>query len=465
MKKLITISILLIGIFFVALTSYCAETPVYDASFNNNDGAFYANGAEITISENSNGETVITWAGGSQVVPETVYVFGGGNGESSYESSNITMNGGIVSFLVGGGISLEEGKSAVVNNAKITVNNGTVLEGVIGGGFLYSTVDNTEITINDGTVAAVGGGGLAFAVIDGKSYSSGTEEDPQNSGDRTNNVNIVINGGTINSPSLNYGLVYGGGQGYSYVGTTKVVINGGDLTKSYLTAGGSNGYTGNATLEINGGKINIVQSVNRGTVNSANITVNGGTITKFYVGGETEDSSVTGTINQVKVELLGGNIETLEPGKSNSEKIEINNNEYSVIKTDSININNDNISSGEVTITYTFTLEPTSLTLQAGDSAKLQATITTTPNGYEYLYEDSIIWNSANDNIATVSQDGTVTGESVGSTVITASLLDKEQSVNVTVESNSTFYIIAIILSILIFIFLLIVLGSIVCCC
>ena len=38
----------------------------------------------------------------------------------------------------------------------------------------------------------------------------------------------------------------------------------------------------------------------------------------LYVGGETGDATVTGTINNTETNLLAGNIENLEPGKSNS---------------------------------------------------------------------------------------------------------------------------------------------------
>ena len=71
--------------------------------------------------------------------------------------------------------------------------------------------------------------------------------------------------------------------------------------------------------KISGGNIYAFQSVNRGTVEKANVKVDGGNIDKFYVGGETEDSTVTGTINAVETNLIGGNINTLNVGTSNSQ--------------------------------------------------------------------------------------------------------------------------------------------------
>ena len=71
--------------------------------------------------------------------------------------------------------------------------------------------------------------------------------------------------------------------------------------------------------KISGGNIAVFQSVNRGTVEKANVKVDGGNIDKFYVGGEAEDSTVTGTINNVETNLIVGNINTLNVGTSNSQ--------------------------------------------------------------------------------------------------------------------------------------------------
>ena len=51
----------------------------------------------------------------------------------------------------------------------------------------------------------------------------------------------------------------------------------------------------------------------------------GSTIGKFYVGGETEDKSVTGIINKISTLLISGSIESLDPGTSNSSPITIDN--------------------------------------------------------------------------------------------------------------------------------------------
>ena len=65
----------------------------------------------IVISE-VNGNTVISWDGGSQIVPNIVSVFGGGNG-GNYEYSQITMESGAIGTL----------DSGTSNGSPITIEN------------------------------------------------------------------------------------------------------------------------------------------------------------------------------------------------------------------------------------------------------------------------------------------------------------------------------------------------------
>ena len=191
MKKLFCFLALIATFGLINIPSYAAESPSYDSTYNNNQGAFFANGTPIIISE-VDGNTTITWDGGSQIVPNTVSVFGGG-------------------------------------------------------------------------------------------------------------------------------------QGYSYTGTVNLTISDGDMSNSYVTAGGSNGYTGTANVKLTGGNIGVYQTVNRGVLDNATVKVAGSSIGKFYVGGETEDKSVTGVINKINTHLVSGTIESLDSGTSNGSPITIDN--------------------------------------------------------------------------------------------------------------------------------------------
>ena len=321
MKKLIILFLLIFTFGLINISpTHASSLPIYDETYNNNQGAIYANGIPIIVSE-EDGKTLVSWDGGSLTVPISVTIFGGGNG-GNFASSNIIMNGGTVQNLVGGGIGFTEENSSYVSNSKITINSGIVTNAIIGGGYFYSTVDTSNIEVNGGNIFSMQGGGIATGKISGKNYSVGTKDDAIDSKCRVNTANTIVNDGTIKS------LLYGGGQGYSYTGTVNLTINGGDMKNCYVTAGGSNGYTGNCNVKINGGSIYLYQSVNRGSVENVNVKFNSGSIDKFYIGGETEDSTVTGTINAVTTNLVGGNIGTLNAGTSNASVISIENNYY-----------------------------------------------------------------------------------------------------------------------------------------
>ena len=283
MKKilsiLVTIIVMIMVVFLTKNNVYGIETlPQYDETFNNNNGIFYANGNPITINKDNEGKTIVYWNGGSQVVPNTITIVGGGDSGTSFEETNIIMEDGTVGNIYGGGKSQIEDKIAKVSNSNIIINGGRVINGIAGGGLLYSNTENANIIVNNGTITDVNGGGMASAVISGVKYSAGSKEKPEESKNRVENAKIIINGGTIDTLPSSFGTVFGGGQGHSYTGHVNVLINGGNLSKAYVTAGGSNGYTKKSYIEINGGNINVLQSVNRGKIESANVLIAGGQI-------------------------------------------------------------------------------------------------------------------------------------------------------------------------------------------
>ena len=278
-KKLMSLCLaaLLLGALF-PVAALAAEGPEY-TQFSGIP-YFFAKGTPITISAKADGTAgaTITWAGGSCDVPANTNVFGGGHDDdTSYPSSSITVNGG-------------------------TVRN------VVGGGLHKSHVGTSSVVVNGGNLVAVQGGGVAAMTTScGCTLYSG---DATQSTCRVDSASVTVNGGAISS------TVYGGGQGISYTGSATVNILGGDCSTAWVTAGGSNGHTGSATVNISGGTVNIVQGVNRGSMNASAVNVTGGTVNKVYAGGETEDSGVTGTVAQAAVSVTGGTVAQLQSGTS-----------------------------------------------------------------------------------------------------------------------------------------------------
>jgi len=148
---------------FLVIPVNAAETPQYDQTFNGGNGAFFANGTEITIREDKmTGNTVVYWNNGNQVITNSVSIFGGGK-ENNVTSSNIIMESGEVFGIYGGGFSLNENNISNVSNSNIEINGGKVLDAVVGGGLLYSQVGTSNVVINNGNIAAVQGRRLIFS--------------------------------------------------------------------------------------------------------------------------------------------------------------------------------------------------------------------------------------------------------------------------------------------------------------
>ena len=249
----------------------------------------FANGTPITIVERTDGEegALVTWEGGSIEVGPNAHVFGGGHDHDGiYKTTSITMEGGKVRNLIGGGLH-------------------------------KSQVETSEVTLIDGEAVSVQGGG-ASSLFKNCGCDNGTTwyaGDPKNSPCRVEVTEVTIAGGKVSS------LVFGGGEGISFTETAGVVVLDGDLSTAWVTAGGSNGYTGYGMVAVNGGKVNVVQSVNRGSMDEAALVVMGGEVNKLYVGGETGDSSVTGTIAQSVAAVTGGTVTELHPGTTGGVEI------------------------------------------------------------------------------------------------------------------------------------------------
>ena len=288
MKKrlLLLVTLLVASVLFVPNAYAASVAP--ETLVVGEETVFIANGNKLTITAATTegmGATV-TWDGGSVELPADAWVFGGmHNDTSTTVSSDITMEGGQLYAIVGGGLHA-------------------------------STVDNATIIVNGGTLKSVYGGGVASSFFDAPTDEERAHDytgDASTSTTKVENASITINDGTITK------YIYGGGMGYNYTKETTITINGGDQSTALLTAGGANGYTGASNVIINDGNLGMYQSVNRGTVNSANAYVNGGTVGTIYVGGE-PDKNVTGTITTESIVVINdGTVTTVNVGTNGGE--------------------------------------------------------------------------------------------------------------------------------------------------
>lgn len=267
--------------FFLPATVFAAKAPEYVPD----DTSFYANGTPITIEARTDGQegALIKWDGGEQNVAANTSVFAGAhNSNEIMENASITMNGGTINNIFGGG----EHKS-IVEKVTITLNNGTVTGDITGGGMRYGT--NTHDDFTEPEKSEMNSRDDAITIVD--------------------EVIITINAGTI------AGNVYGGGESYSYTGKATVTINSsftGEI--GYVTAGGSNGYTGEGIVYANGGKINVLQAVNRGFMKTSEITVDGAEVESAYASSEGDDEEL-GVTDSAKLVVISGKVGYAAPGQ------------------------------------------------------------------------------------------------------------------------------------------------------
>lgn len=185
------------------------------------------------------------------------------------------------------------------------VAKGVTIKGLCGGHYHEGIVGRAEIEVENCEVKQILGAGWCGASAKGV----------------TPRVNIVYDI-FVNAKELRgCTLFFGGPQGNGVAETVDLKFE--NCEVGWLTAGGSNGCTRNAIIEINGGKYTCLQSTNRGLVGNAKWIINEGTVERFYCGGETEDATVTGIIEECEVEFNGGQINNFNKGTNNGVEGEV----------------------------------------------------------------------------------------------------------------------------------------------
>ena len=206
-------------------------------------------------------------------------------------------------LMIYGGYSNKSSKihtMRVIPETSITVK-GVDIKAVVGGSDFEGLVGKVNIDIEDSKFSFVHGAGFAGEAVDSVWPDKNIVYD----------LNMKLTNVECES-------VYPGPNGYGVLVNGKVVVDGENTHIKLMSMGGSNGVTKKCEAVIKAGTIDLLQSVNRGELGDSVVTLEGGTVTKFYVGGETTDETVTGVVRNPIVHLQGGTVTNLEFGKSNS---------------------------------------------------------------------------------------------------------------------------------------------------
>ena len=173
------------------------------------------------------------------------------------------------------------------------------IKGLVGGSYFEGMVGHVNIEAENCEFTSVLGAGWCGAAVNGASTRMNIADD----------IKIKMTNCKIKS------TFFGGSQGNGVADDVHVEFNNCEI--GWLTAGGSNGMTRNAVVVMNGGKVQVAQSTNRGIVHKAKFILNDGVVNKLYFGGETEDSTVDGIIENAFVELNGGQVKQFCFGTNN----------------------------------------------------------------------------------------------------------------------------------------------------
>ena len=201
-------------------------------------------------------------------------------------------------YVVGGFGDKNVGARRSIPQTNILVRD-VKIKGVVGGCYFEGMVGHVDMELENAEFVSVMGGGWCGASVNGKATRMNIADD----------VNIKATNCKISS------TLFGGSQGNGVVDDVRMELNNCEI--GWLTAGGSNGMTRDAVVIMNGGSVKVAQSTNRGVVHKARFILNDGVVNKLYFGGETEDATVNGLIEDGFVELNGGTVKQFCFGTDN----------------------------------------------------------------------------------------------------------------------------------------------------
>ena len=192
-------------------------------------------------------------------------------------------------YLVGGYGHEKVNVKRPIPQTNMLVRN-VKIKGLVGGSYFEGMVGHVNIEAENCQFVSILGAGWCGASVDGKATRMNIADD----------IHVKMTNCKVSS------TFFGGSQGNGVADEVFVELNNCEI--GWLTAGGSNGMTRKAEIVMNGGSVKVAQSTNRGIVHKAKFIMNDGVVNKLYFGGETEDSTVDGVIEDAFVELNGGEV-------------------------------------------------------------------------------------------------------------------------------------------------------------
>ena len=323
------------NIYGLGTQNYIGKSKLYIAGIFSINGDVYGgvNNVEnsiITVDSDTNIEIA------SNSVEICGDVFGGSNGNSNnISSTNIDISGVLKVNNIYAGSNNSNGTQKVAN---LTFRAGEVLETIYGGSKYTGLVENTNITMSGGTIPTVYGGGDEVKV---ENVNITTSRDTTNIKDKGAKINVIYAGSNskkaiVDKAQLNIEggyiyTIYGGGNGVK-VEESSIIINDDKVTIENCY-GGPNAYNINditdelimesSNITLNHGHINknLYGGGNYVKVKKSNVTINGGFVWTNVYGGSNKEGQI---VEKSDILLNGGFAQTVYGGGNGVEVIEPN---------------------------------------------------------------------------------------------------------------------------------------------
>lgn len=277
--------------------------------------------------------TKITCEDGSYVKTnyDIVNLFGGKhNDDSTTVNGDITLDGTThVKYVFGGGWH----KSST-GTAKVTIKNNAEVYRVQGGASSFLSYDNANCGVE-------GCDGCNYEANKNKECwkpnGDPTTADYVEAKARVESAEVIIDGcknsysDPISGTTLKT-IVYGGGESYAYTGSATVTVKSGTVETVY--AAGSNGNTATAEANVEGGTVNSLASAKSGKVGEVTVNVKGGAVKELVVGAHANVHGMA-SVDSAKVTVSGGTVTKVIDGdvdqNGETKNTETNKEKYDIV--------------------------------------------------------------------------------------------------------------------------------------
>ena len=275
-----------------------------------------ANGNTIKVYGEDDKVFVVGPSGVPVEITKKCNIVGGSVDGTPIESTNVSIvnvnNTDLVARVYGGSVFDNSGdvKFTTVDTINLTIINSTLKLATGSAGAVR--VNNSNVNVTDSNIDAV---------ATGQSMLTGIRDtNPDVTIEPDFSCNAWIKNSKLNCVNSIVPLLYSAGNaGNMYTNNAVAVIDGCNIDY-YTIGGGSNGKTDHDSATITNSKIKVLQTVNRGKAVAASVKIDKCEIENFYIGGETEDKTVTGITGSVKFDVNSGTYNVV-PGTDGGELI------------------------------------------------------------------------------------------------------------------------------------------------